>query len=86
MNFGRLPKTQKVKDAKTRFSQFIRKAGQEPEIILQHGQPVAMVSPILPATVSMSALHGLRGDFDFAALPDDWLERDRRTEIRALEG
>ncbi|MGY2894845.1 type II toxin-antitoxin system Phd/YefM family antitoxin [Deinococcus sp. UYEF24] len=81
-----MTKTWKLEDAKTHFSQLIRDAGQEPQIILRHGKPVAIVSPLPAATVSMSALQGLRGDFDFTVSPDDdWLERDRRTEIRDLE-
>ncbi|WP_104992688.1 type II toxin-antitoxin system Phd/YefM family antitoxin [Deinococcus sp. NW-56] len=33
-----------------------------------------------------SALDALRGDFDFSDMPEeDWLERDRRTDLRELE-
>lgn len=81
-----MTKTWKLEDAKTQFSQLIREAEHEPQIILRHGKPVAVVSSFPADTVRMSALEALRGDFDFTGLPDDeWLERDRRTEIRDLE-
>lgn len=81
-----MTKTWKLEDAKTQFSQLIRDAEQEPQIILRHGKPVAVVSPFPAATTGMSALEALRGNFDFSATADDdWLDRDRRTEIRDLE-
>jgi prevent-host-death family protein len=82
-----MTKTWKLEDAKTQFSRLIRDAEQEPQIILRHGKPVAVVSPLPPGNASgMSALQALRGNFDFTTFPDDdWLERDRRTEVRDLE-
>lgn len=87
-----MTKTWRLEEAKTHFSQLIRDAEQEPQIILRHGKPVAVVSPLsadtspLRQTSGMTALQGLRGNFDFSDLQDDdWLDRDRRPDNRALE-
>lgn len=81
-----MTKTWKLEDAKTQFSQLIQDADQEPQIILRHDKPVAVVTPFATDTAGVNALQGLRGNFDFTAMPsDDWLQRDHRTEIRDLE-
>ena len=44
-------------------------------------------APVNPDSSLVTALDALRGDFDFTALPeDDWLQRDRRTDARDLDG
>jgi prevent-host-death family protein len=84
-----MTKTWKLEDAKAHLSQLIRDAEHETQIITRHGRAVARVTA-LPDQFSLeqprNALSALRGDFDFSDLPDeDWLDRDRRSDLRDLD-
>lgn len=72
----------KLQDAKARFSELIRAAEREPQVITRHGKTVGVLyGPELipqPAGQPRTALEALRGDFDFSDMPEgEWLDRDR---------
>lgn len=86
----------KLEEAKTHFSELVREAEREPQVVTRHGKPVVVVSAVTgghppggrdtPIVRAPSALDALRGDFDFSDMPDgDWLERDRRSDLRELK-
>lgn len=74
-----------VQEAKAHFSELLRQAETEPQLITRHGKVVAEVVPRqgeVPRP-KRSALEALRGDFDFSAMPDDDIfQRDRSTTLR----
>jgi prevent-host-death family protein len=90
-----MTRTWKLEDAKAHLSQLIRDAELEPQVITRHGKPVALVTPVdsaslAPVQRSRSAWEALGGAMDFSApegenWDNDWLERDRRTEVRDIE-
>lgn len=77
----------KLQDAKARFSELIRAAEREPQVITRHGKTVGVLygpdlvpHDLVPQSAGQprTALEALRGDFDFSDMPEgEWLERDR---------
>lgn len=72
----------KLQDAKARFSELIRAAEREPQVITRHGKTVGVLygPDMVPRSAGQSrtALEALRGDFDFSDMPEgEWLDRDR---------
>ena len=81
-----MTRTWSIQEAKAHFSELLRRAETEPQVITRHGKEVARVVPPqgfegrLPGPV----LSALRGKFDFSDMPEDdaWLHLDRRGDLR----
>lgn len=90
-----MTKVWKLEEAKTHFSELVREAEREPQVVTRHGKAVVVVSAVSEEELSglgetpthrpTSALHALRGNFDFSDMPDeDLFPRDRSSDLREL--
>ena len=77
-----MTRTWSIQEAKANFSELLRQAEKEPQLITRHGRVVARVVPEQEQKPRKSAWEALRGDFEFsdAAKQESqgvrhWLER-----------
>lgn len=81
-----MTRTWSIQEAKAHFSELLRRAETEPQVITRHGKEVARVVPPQGGQdrPRKSALEALRGKFDFSDMPEDdaWLHLDRRGDLR----
>lgn len=82
-----MTKTWSIQDAKANFSELLKEAEKEPQVITRHGKTVGIVrhpSQDLQTEVQSTVLELLRGNHTFTPpvcenWDDDWLERPELT-------